>query len=148
MFIRETSPDGKISFWTIRPEANRCLTLDQVYKVSTTDFLSLFYHSSALIMKEPLRPNYIKKKIVSLFIILYIDTIIHDGRRNFVSHDMNSVSFSTQTREIVLEKIPNAVTAMFHIQCFQMYFCFSVFRFLWFSSFSFRIFPNSLVVTQ
>ncbi|XP_018536412.1 forkhead box protein M1 isoform X1 [Lates calcarifer] len=32
MFIRETSPDGKISFWTIRPEVNRCLTLDQVYK--------------------------------------------------------------------------------------------------------------------
>ncbi|XP_070785172.1 forkhead box protein M1 [Enoplosus armatus] len=32
MFIRETSLDGKISFWTIRPEANRCLTLDQVYK--------------------------------------------------------------------------------------------------------------------
>lgn len=33
MFIRETSLDGKISFWTIRPEANRCLTLEQVYKV-------------------------------------------------------------------------------------------------------------------
>ncbi|XP_073336752.1 forkhead box protein M1 [Pagrus major] len=32
MFLRETSPDGKVSFWTIRPEANRCLTLDQVYK--------------------------------------------------------------------------------------------------------------------
>ncbi|KAJ8391026.1 hypothetical protein AAFF_G00096470 [Aldrovandia affinis] len=32
MFIRETSQDGKISHWTIRPEANRCLTLDQVYK--------------------------------------------------------------------------------------------------------------------
>ncbi|XP_029020079.1 forkhead box protein M1 isoform X2 [Betta splendens] len=32
MFIRATSPDGKVSFWTIRPEANRCLTLDQVYK--------------------------------------------------------------------------------------------------------------------
>ncbi|XP_069020972.1 forkhead box protein M1 isoform X2 [Embiotoca jacksoni] len=32
MFCRETSQDGKISFWTIRPEANRCLTLDQVYK--------------------------------------------------------------------------------------------------------------------
>lgn len=32
MFIRETSPDGKLSFWTIRPEANRCLTLDHVYK--------------------------------------------------------------------------------------------------------------------
>lgn len=40
MFIRETSPDGKISFWTIRPEANRCLTLDQVYKVRTNDFMS------------------------------------------------------------------------------------------------------------
>ncbi|XP_008274708.1 forkhead box protein M1 [Stegastes partitus] len=32
MFIRETTPDGKVSYWTIRPEANRCLTLDQVYK--------------------------------------------------------------------------------------------------------------------
>ncbi|XP_034146056.1 forkhead box protein M1 isoform X3 [Esox lucius] len=32
MFIRETVQDGKISYWTIRPEANRCLTLDQVYK--------------------------------------------------------------------------------------------------------------------
>ncbi|XP_074553796.1 forkhead box protein M1 isoform X2 [Halichoeres trimaculatus] len=32
MFIRETSHDGKVSFWTIRPEANRCLTLDQVYR--------------------------------------------------------------------------------------------------------------------
>ncbi|KAM6985272.1 forkhead box protein M1 [Aplochiton taeniatus] len=29
MFIRETTPDGKVSYWTIRPEANRCLTLDQ-----------------------------------------------------------------------------------------------------------------------
>lgn len=34
MFLRETSPDGKISYWTIRPEANRRLTLEQVYKVS------------------------------------------------------------------------------------------------------------------
>uniref|UniRef100_A0A671WY35 Forkhead box M1 n=1 Tax=Sparus aurata TaxID=8175 RepID=A0A671WY35_SPAAU len=33
MFLREASPDGKIYFWTIRPEANRCLTLDQVYKM-------------------------------------------------------------------------------------------------------------------
>ncbi|KAM9468046.1 forkhead box protein M1 isoform 1-T2 [Clarias gariepinus] len=32
MFVRESTPDGKISFWTIKPEANRCLTLDQVYK--------------------------------------------------------------------------------------------------------------------
>lgn len=33
MFIRETSLDGKTSYWTIRPEANRCITLDQVCKV-------------------------------------------------------------------------------------------------------------------
>ncbi|CAN9508448.1 unnamed protein product [Ophioblennius macclurei] len=32
MFIRGESPDGKVSFWTIRPEANRCLTLDQMCK--------------------------------------------------------------------------------------------------------------------
>ncbi|CAI5636287.1 unnamed protein product [Oreochromis niloticus] len=32
LFIRETSPDGKLSFWTIRHEANRYLTLDHVYK--------------------------------------------------------------------------------------------------------------------
>ncbi|KAM4712167.1 forkhead box protein M1 isoform 2-T2 [Anableps anableps] len=32
MFIRERSPDGKTSFWTIRPDINRCLTLDQVYR--------------------------------------------------------------------------------------------------------------------
>ncbi|XP_066523353.1 forkhead box protein M1 isoform X2 [Hoplias malabaricus] len=32
IFIRETTSDNKISYWTIRPEANRCLTLDQVYK--------------------------------------------------------------------------------------------------------------------
>lgn len=35
MFVRESTPDGKISYWTIKPEANRCLTLDQVYKVSS-----------------------------------------------------------------------------------------------------------------
>ncbi|XP_038137293.1 forkhead box protein M1 [Cyprinodon tularosa] len=32
MFIRERSPDGKTSYWTIRPDFNRCLTLDQVYR--------------------------------------------------------------------------------------------------------------------
>ncbi|NWR72927.1 FOXM1 protein, partial [Centropus unirufus] len=32
MFVRETSSNGKISFWTIHPDANRCLTLDQVFK--------------------------------------------------------------------------------------------------------------------
>ncbi|KAJ8007132.1 hypothetical protein DPEC_G00114380 [Dallia pectoralis] len=35
MFLRETLQDGKISYWTIRPEANRCLTLDQVYKTES-----------------------------------------------------------------------------------------------------------------
>ncbi len=42
MFVRETSPDGKISYWTIRPEANRCLTLDQVYKVCITYCATVF----------------------------------------------------------------------------------------------------------
>ncbi|NXY41207.1 FOXM1 protein, partial [Ceuthmochares aereus] len=32
MFVRETSANGKISFWTIHPDANRCLILDQVFK--------------------------------------------------------------------------------------------------------------------
>uniref|UniRef100_A0A8D2NZC8 Forkhead box protein M1 n=1 Tax=Zosterops lateralis melanops TaxID=1220523 RepID=A0A8D2NZC8_ZOSLA len=34
MFVRETPANSKISFWTIHPDANRCLTLDQVFKVS------------------------------------------------------------------------------------------------------------------
>lgn len=34
MFVRETSANGKVSFWTIHPSANRYLTLDQVFKVS------------------------------------------------------------------------------------------------------------------
>ncbi|XP_015282024.1 PREDICTED: forkhead box protein M1 [Gekko japonicus] len=32
MFVRETPASSKISFWTIHPEANRYLTLDQVFK--------------------------------------------------------------------------------------------------------------------
>ncbi|NXJ06573.1 FOXM1 protein, partial [Odontophorus gujanensis] len=36
MFVRETSANGKISFWTIHPDANRCLTLDQVFKVNVS----------------------------------------------------------------------------------------------------------------
>ncbi|NXI20993.1 FOXM1 protein, partial [Sterrhoptilus dennistouni] len=32
MFVRETPANSKISFWTIHPDANRCLTLDQVFK--------------------------------------------------------------------------------------------------------------------
>lgn len=72
MFIRETSPDGKISSWTIRPEANRCLTLDQVYKASTTDFLPLspFSHSSTSYNEGSPETDLIV--VVFLFIILYI----------------------------------------------------------------------------
>ncbi|KAG8438476.1 hypothetical protein GDO86_004880 [Hymenochirus boettgeri] len=33
MFVRETITNNKISYWTIHPQANRCLTLDQVVKV-------------------------------------------------------------------------------------------------------------------
>ncbi|XP_048865488.1 forkhead box protein M1 [Brienomyrus brachyistius] len=40
MFIRETTNDGKISYWTIRPEANRCLTLDQVYRMAVDSAVS------------------------------------------------------------------------------------------------------------
>lgn len=43
MFIRKMSPDGKVSFWTVRPEANRGLTLDQVYTVRHTFERSAFH---------------------------------------------------------------------------------------------------------
>ncbi|XP_066446987.1 forkhead box protein M1 isoform X2 [Eleutherodactylus coqui] len=32
MFVRESPANNKISYWTIHPQANRCLTLDQVFK--------------------------------------------------------------------------------------------------------------------
>ncbi|NWI88407.1 FOXM1 protein, partial [Pitta sordida] len=32
MFVRETSANGKVSFWTIHPDASHCPTLDQVFK--------------------------------------------------------------------------------------------------------------------
>lgn len=44
MFIREMTLDGKISYWTIRPEANRCITLDQVCKVSSVCGGMLWVH--------------------------------------------------------------------------------------------------------
>ncbi|KAJ3612149.1 hypothetical protein NHX12_020426 [Muraenolepis orangiensis] len=46
MFKRQTSPDGKTSYWTIRPEANRCLTLDQVYKLSASTVGTTIYQAS------------------------------------------------------------------------------------------------------
>ncbi|KAK2832523.1 hypothetical protein Q7C36_015985 [Tachysurus vachellii] len=42
MFIRESTPDGKISYWTIKPEANRGLTLDQMYKPAVDPAASSF----------------------------------------------------------------------------------------------------------
>ncbi|XP_060745190.1 forkhead box protein M1-like [Tachysurus vachellii] len=41
MFIRERA-DGKISYWTIKPEANRGLTLDQMYKPAVDPAASSF----------------------------------------------------------------------------------------------------------
>ncbi|XP_075066672.1 forkhead box protein M1 isoform X2 [Mixophyes fleayi] len=34
MFVRESPTNNKISYWTIHPQANRCLTLDQVFKAT------------------------------------------------------------------------------------------------------------------
>ncbi|XP_049331061.1 forkhead box protein M1 isoform X1 [Astyanax mexicanus] len=50
MFVRESTPDGKISFWTIRPEANRCLTLDQVFK--PVDLPALGYTQTAQVCNQ------------------------------------------------------------------------------------------------
>lgn len=36
MFVRESPSNNKISYWTIHPQANRCLTLDQVFKASSS----------------------------------------------------------------------------------------------------------------
>ncbi|XP_075711858.1 forkhead box protein M1 isoform X2 [Rhinoderma darwinii] len=36
MFVRESPDNNKISYWTIHPQANRYLTLDQVFKVSSS----------------------------------------------------------------------------------------------------------------
>lgn len=48
MFVRETSANGKVSFWTIHPSANRYLTLDQVFKVSVPVHLE-----AELLVTEP-----------------------------------------------------------------------------------------------
>ncbi|NXH18172.1 FOXM1 protein, partial [Bucco capensis] len=32
VFVRETSPNGKVSFWTVHPDTNRSLGLDQVFE--------------------------------------------------------------------------------------------------------------------
>ncbi|XP_034019726.1 forkhead box protein M1 isoform X2 [Thalassophryne amazonica] len=41
MFIREVSSNGKLSYWTIKPEANRFLTIGQVCEPSGSDPLSV-----------------------------------------------------------------------------------------------------------
>ncbi|OCT86256.1 hypothetical protein XELAEV_18019948mg [Xenopus laevis] len=35
MFVRESEANNKVSYWTIHPQANRCLTLDQVFKTAS-----------------------------------------------------------------------------------------------------------------
>ncbi|XP_077123081.1 forkhead box protein M1 [Ranitomeya variabilis] len=51
MFVRETpSNNNKISYWTIHPQANRCLTLDQVFKASGSS-------SSACSEPRPVTPE-------------------------------------------------------------------------------------------
>ncbi|XP_017948276.1 forkhead box protein M1 isoform X2 [Xenopus tropicalis] len=36
MFVRESEANNKVSYWTIHPQANRCLTLDQVFKTAVS----------------------------------------------------------------------------------------------------------------
>ncbi|KAG8453165.1 hypothetical protein GDO86_004837, partial [Hymenochirus boettgeri] len=45
MFVRETITNNKISYWTIHPQANRCLTLDQVFKVKIGLELEIMSHT-------------------------------------------------------------------------------------------------------
>lgn len=56
MFVRETSANGKISFWTIHPEANRYLTLDQVFKVSTVQARDVWLPQFEAAFSQPLKP--------------------------------------------------------------------------------------------
>ncbi|XP_028306095.1 forkhead box protein M1 isoform X2 [Gouania willdenowi] len=60
MFIREMASDSKLSYWSIRPEVNRCLTLDQVYKAECDPVTALdpvptlaFPHKQQQRMKTP-----------------------------------------------------------------------------------------------
>ncbi|XP_063073121.1 forkhead box protein M1 isoform X2 [Engraulis encrasicolus] len=61
MFVRETAQDGRVSYWTIRPEANRCLTLDQVYKQQKRVSSELKRTAAAIVPSErkmkPLLPR-------------------------------------------------------------------------------------------
>uniref|UniRef100_A0A670XS19 Forkhead box protein M1 n=1 Tax=Pseudonaja textilis TaxID=8673 RepID=A0A670XS19_PSETE len=56
MFVRETSANGKIAFWTIHPEANRYLTLDQVFKVSCFPLLLSFCRLFLLPLGNRIKP--------------------------------------------------------------------------------------------
>ncbi|XP_072915457.1 forkhead box protein M1 [Hemitrygon akajei] len=55
MFIRQTSQNGKVSHWTIRAEANRFLTLDQVVKsldFSPTDKIQWIQAAPVLVFQQ------------------------------------------------------------------------------------------------
>ncbi|KAM3872143.1 forkhead box protein M1-like [Diretmus argenteus] len=49
MFIRETTPNGKLSQWTIGPGANRVLTLDRVDKVTHSHTYAMASYPSATV---------------------------------------------------------------------------------------------------
>ncbi|XP_063785257.1 forkhead box protein M1 isoform X2 [Pseudophryne corroboree] len=54
MFVRESPGNNKISYWTIHPQANRCLTLDQVFK-STDSASSVCNESQKRLIPELVR---------------------------------------------------------------------------------------------
>ncbi|XP_059582700.1 forkhead box protein M1 isoform X4 [Alligator mississippiensis] len=56
MFVRETSANGKISFWTIHPDANRYLTLDQVFKPLDAGSPTSPEHSESILSSEEPSP--------------------------------------------------------------------------------------------
>ncbi|XP_019399725.1 PREDICTED: forkhead box protein M1 isoform X3 [Crocodylus porosus] len=56
MFVRETSANGKISFWTIHPDANRYLTLDQVFKPLDAGSPTSPEHSESVLSSEEPSP--------------------------------------------------------------------------------------------
>ncbi|CAN2390335.1 G2/M transition of mitotic cell cycle [Pristimantis euphronides] len=55
MFVRESpNNNNKVSYWTIHPQANRCLTLDQVFKVGVSKAQSCTHYSAAVTPKIPI----------------------------------------------------------------------------------------------
>ncbi|KAG9342690.1 hypothetical protein JZ751_016127 [Albula glossodonta] len=99
MFIRETSQDGKISFWTIRPEANRCLTLDQVYK-SEADPAASHSSQAAQVCETQVRLLFIPPHCSPL---LHLHQSAHAGRSGEQKEElMQQCEFQTEQGVITL----------------------------------------------